>query len=154
GKLWFMYANDKDVYCLDASRAGRAVFERIPLNTTLPNVVMTMMSDRAGTLWLGGHEMLARLMKGKTRVVQPTKGLPETRPSLFFQDSRGWVWVGLYSRGVSVTKDPSAESLDFINYSTETGLASDTVWTIAEDDVGRIYLGTSKGLDRIDPATG
>ncbi|MGH9845470.1 MAG: sensor histidine kinase, partial [Blastocatellia bacterium] len=153
GKLWVLYPHDKEIYRLDPSRAGSAGFERIPLNTTLPNVVVTMMSDRAEALWLGGHEMLARLMNGKTTVFQPTEGLPETRPRFFFQDSRGWVWVGLRYRGVSVTKDPSGESLKFVNYSTETGLASDTVWAIAEDDVGRIYLGTSKGLDQLDPVT-
>ncbi len=156
GKLWILYAHDhdKDIYRLDPSRAGRAVFERIPLNRTLPNVVLWMMSDRAGALWLGGHEMLARLMNGKTTVFQPAEGLPETRPRFFFQDSRGWVWVGLRYRGVSVTKDSSAESPKFVNYSTETGLVSDTVWAIAEDDRGRIYLGTGKGLDQLDPVTG
>ncbi|MBS1786108.1 MAG: ATP-binding protein [Acidobacteria bacterium] len=152
GTLWVLYANDQDIYRLDASR--KKSFERVPLNATLPDVVMNMMSDHAGALWLGGHEMLARWVNGKTTIFQPTDGLPETRPRYFFQDSRGWVWIGLRYKGVSVTKDPNVEFPKFVNYSTETGLASDSVWTIAEDDVGRIYLGTSKGLDRIDPATG
>ncbi|HKQ79501.1 MAG TPA: two-component regulator propeller domain-containing protein [Blastocatellia bacterium] len=154
GKLWIMYALDQSIYRLDLSRVGSATFERIPLNTTLPNLVLCMMSDRAGAIWLGGHEMLARLTDGKTDFFQPTEGLPETRPRSFFQDSRGWVWVGLRYKGVSVTKDPSAESPTFVNYSTETGLASDSVWAIAEDDMGRIYLGTGKGLDQLDPLTG
>jgi signal transduction histidine kinase/ligand-binding sensor domain-containing protein len=160
GKLWILYGGDKDVYRLDPSRGGRAGFERIPLNANFspnpsrPNYIFSMMSDRAGALWLGGHEILARLMNGKTTVFQPAEGLPETRPRCFFQDSRGWVWVGLRYRGVSVTKDPTAESPKFVSYSTETGLASDTVWAIAEDDMGRIYLGTGKGLDQLDPLTG
>jgi signal transduction histidine kinase len=53
-----------------------------------------------------------------------------------------------------VTKDPSAETPKFANYSTQTGLASDTVLAITEDDTGRIYLATGKGLDQLDPATG
>src|SRR5262249_33067604 len=42
----------------------------------------------------------------------------------------------------------------FVNYSTANGLASDFVLSIAEDDAGRIYLGTFKGVDRLDPAKG
>jgi signal transduction histidine kinase len=152
GKLWI--AHGKSLYRLDSSRVGRAVFECVPLNATLPQDVLWMMSDRAGTLWLGGHLMLARFMKGKGAILQPSEGLPEVNPRAFFQDSRGWLWIGLRYRGVSVTKDPSAETLKFVNYSTEQGLASDAVWSITEDDAGRIYLGTGKGLDQLDPATG
>ena len=93
-------------------------------------------------------------MNGKTGVLGPTEGLPEVNPRAFFQDSRGWLWIGLRYRGVSVTKDPSAETLKFVNYSTEQGLASDAVWSITEDEAGRIYLGTGKGLDQFDPVTG
>jgi ligand-binding sensor domain-containing protein/signal transduction histidine kinase len=152
GKLWM--GCGMGLYRLDLAQKGRAVFERVPLNTNLPNVVVGMMSDRAGTLWLGGHEILARLMKGKTALLQPTEGLPEIRPRAFFQDSRGWLWIGLRYKGVSVTKDPNAENPKFANYSTETGLASDFVWSITEDDAGRIYLSTGKGLDQLDPVTG
>jgi ligand-binding sensor domain-containing protein/signal transduction histidine kinase len=154
GRLLIMYYGDNDIYRLDPARPGRVAFERIPLNTTLPNVVIRMMSDGAGTLWLGGHEFIARWMKGKTTILRPTEGLPETSPRSFFQDSRGWVWVGLRYKGVSVAKDPDAESPHFVNYSTEQGLASNTIWSISEDDVGRIYLGTGKGVDQLDPKTG
>src|SRR5215475_13708229 len=154
GRLWIMYYGDNDIYRLDPERPGRVAFERIPLNTTLPHDVMRMISDNAGTLWLGGHEFIARWMKGKTTILRPTEGLPETNPRSFFQDSRGWVWVGLRYKGVSVAKDPDAESPQFVNYSTEQGLASNTIWSITEDDAGRIYLGAGKGLDQLDPKTG
>jgi len=85
---------------------------------------------------------------------QPTDGLPETDPRALFLDSRGWLWIGLHCKGVSLTKDPTAESPKFASFSTANGLASDTVWSIAEDDFGRIYLGTGRGLDRLDPITG
>jgi ligand-binding sensor domain-containing protein/signal transduction histidine kinase len=156
GKLWIM-SERKTLYQLDLLKEGRgrqAVFERVPLNPTLPGPVISMFSDRAGTLWFSGHTMLARLKQGKVSVFSPTEGLPETEPRAFFQDSRGWLWIGLRYKGVSVTKDPAAEAPQFVNYSTQTGLASDTVWAITEDDAGRIYLGTGKGLDQLDPTTG
>src|SRR5262249_43025321 len=33
-------------------------------------------------------------------------------------------------------------------------LASNTVWSITEDDAGRIYFGTERGLDQLDLTTG
>lgn len=151
GKLWLRC--DVGFYRLDLAQKGRDVFERIPVNAYLP-VVIALLSDRAGAIWLGAPDTLARLMKGKTDVLQPTEGLPEARPRAIFQDSRGWLWIGLRSKGVSVTKDPDAENPKFVNYSTQTGLASDTVWSITEDNAGHIYLGTGKGLDQLDPTTG
>lgn len=151
GKLWL--GCNVGFYRLDLAQKGRAVFERIPVNARLPDMV-ALLSDRAGAIWLGGPDTLARLTKGKTDVLQPAEGLPEANPRAFFQDSRGWLWIGLRHKGVSVTKDPDAENLKFVNYSTRTGLASDTVWSITEDDAGHIYLGTGKGLDQLDPTTG
>lgn len=53
-----------------------------------------------------------------------------------------------------MTKDPTAVSPQFVNYSTANGLASDAVWAIAEDDFGHIYFGMGKGLDQLDLTTG
>jgi signal transduction histidine kinase/streptogramin lyase len=150
GKLWM--ACGGGIYRLDRAQNGRAVFERIPIPPLSGAPIAT--SDSGGGLWVGGHDSLARLMKGKTTVFQPAEGLPEMNPRSLFRDSRGWLWIGLRYKGVSVTKDPSAENLKFVNYSTEQGLASDTVLSITEDDAGRIYLSTGKGLDQLDPVTG
>ncbi len=156
GKLWVL--TNGVLYWLDLPtkerRRGRAVFKRVRLDNAIPGQPLRMVSDRAGTLWLGGQRVFARLRERKLSVLAPTDGLPETEPRALFQDSRGWLWIGLRYKGVSVTKDPQAENPKFINYSTQTGLASDTVWSITEDDAGRIYLGTGKGLDRLDPITG
>lgn len=149
---WLFFPLEKELYHLPISRRG--VFERFSLNTNLSDIRKTLLVDREGAVWLGGHEQLARWKNGKTIVFQVTKGLPETRPRSFFQDSRGWLWVGLRYGGVSFTKDPAAISPEFINYSIETGLANNTVWSISEDDTGHIYLGTSNGLEQLNPLTG
>jgi len=153
GKLWAI-STDGHLYQSDTTRKGPAVFEHLPLKVKPPFSESGMLSDPSGVLWLGAQGGIARLIKGEIVALQPTAGLPETNPRAFFQDSRGWFWIGLRYQGVSVTRDPMAESLKFVNYSTRSGLASDTVWAITEDDLGRIYLGTGKGLDQLDPATG
>jgi signal transduction histidine kinase len=41
-----------------------------------------------------------------------------------------------------------------VTYSIAQGLATNNVLGITEDNWGRIYLGTSRGVDRLDPANG
>ena len=42
----------------------------------------------------------------------------------------------------------------FVTYSKKTGLSSDMITTITEDQWGRMYFGTGIGVDRFDPGTG
>jgi ligand-binding sensor domain-containing protein/two-component sensor histidine kinase len=154
GRVW-IGLKDQGLGYFDPLREGRRHFERLPSSAITPfSSAQRMISDRSGTLWLGEQGHLGKLVNGRVVMLQPTEGLPETNPRAFFSDSRGWLWIGLRYKGVSMTKDPTAETPKFVNYSTANGLASDAVWAIAEDDFGRIYLGTGKGLDQLDLATG
>jgi ligand-binding sensor domain-containing protein/signal transduction histidine kinase len=155
GKIW-VSPEDQGLYCFDPAQSAQVVFKQVipPSTITHFSGPQRTISDRAGTLWLGAHEWLGRLMNGQVAMLPPTEGLPETRPRALFVDSRGWLWIGLRYRGVSVTRDPASANPHFFNYSTANGLASDAVWAIAEDDSGRMYFGTGKGLDQLDLATG
>lgn len=153
GRVW-IGSGDGHLYWFDPTPSRRVVVGAIPLRTISPFDVVLTESDRSRAIWFGSHRRLGRLMNGTITMLQPTDGLPETDPRDFFQDSRGWLWIGLRYKGVSMTKNPTAEHPTFVNYSTANGLASDTVWAITEDDVGRIYFGTGRGLDRLDLATG
>jgi len=154
GKIW-VSAGDQGLYCFDPAHPAQVAFKQFvpPSTTTHFSGPQRTISDRAGTLWLGGHEWVGILTNGQVAMLQPSEGLPETRPRAFFVDSRGWLWIGLRYRGVSVTKDPASSNPHFFNYSTANGLSSDAVWAIAEDDSGRMYFGTGKGLDQLDLAT-
>ena len=152
GTLWFG-SNDNNLFSIDRSGENRApVIHRVPLTYQFP--YRRMVRDRSGALWLAAQTMLSRVIDGHDSLLQPADGLPEILTRAFFVDSRGWLWIGLRNKGVSVVKEPAAGTLTFVNYSTADGLASKPVWSIAEDNSGRVYLGTGRGLDRFDPATG
>jgi len=155
GTVWVSPEN-QGLSFFPPARKGSLSCEHVPMSAvgSFTIGVQRMISDRSGALWLGGHWLLGRLINGRVAMLQPADGLPEANPRAFFVDSRGWLWVGLRYKGVSMTKDPTDENPKFVNYSTADGLASDAVWTIAEDDFGRMYLGTGKGLDQLDVATG
>jgi two-component sensor histidine kinase len=164
------------MFSIDRSgQDGRLDIHRVPLKYRFPYRRIT--SDQKGDLWIGTNGLLSRVVDGQDSLLQPAgdpelgpeerrwwdlaemklppaEGLPEIRPRAFFLDSRGWLWIGLRNKGVSVTTAPSADALSFVNYSTADGLASNTVWSITEDDSGRMYFATGRGLDRLDPLTG
>jgi signal transduction histidine kinase len=100
------------------------------------------------------RQRIARWRAGRLEFLERSAGLPELGARAFLEDSRGRLWIGLRSGGVSVSDDPAAERPAFRNFGARAGLASETVWALAEDSFGRIYLGTGRGLDRLDPATG
>jgi ligand-binding sensor domain-containing protein/signal transduction histidine kinase len=152
GNLWFATASN--VYWFDQRRQGAIQFRVRPAENSRISIPNHLACDWRGAVWLGTQGQLGRLVNGKVTIIATADGLPETNPRAFFLDSRGWLWIGLRYKGVSVTKNPNAEIPQFMNYSTANGLASDTVWSITEDDFGRMYFGTGRGLDRLDLTTG
>ncbi|HZM89405.1 MAG TPA: two-component regulator propeller domain-containing protein [Blastocatellia bacterium] len=152
GVLWIS-KTDRNIYRVDLNGDGDLTVESFPTDANfLPYT--HMIGDGAGGLWLGTVEEIGRLRGGRYTLVERSEGLPETDPRAFFLDSRGWLWVGLRYKGVSVTQEPAADHPTFLNYSHEQGhLSSNVVRSIAEDRAGRIYFGTDRGLDRFDPNT-
>jgi signal transduction histidine kinase len=71
-----------------------------------------------------------------------------------FVDDKNRLWLANSTTGVLRLDNVDAEKLEFINYTTAEGLSSIGVSCIAEDQFGRIYVGTGRGLDRLNPETG
>jgi ligand-binding sensor domain-containing protein/two-component sensor histidine kinase len=153
GKIWIGLL-DHNLYWFDPARRQSPLFQHISLQDDWQSYTRNMLRDRTGALWVGGFGGMLRLVDDKPIRVEPTEGLPEANPRAFFLDSRGWLWIGLRFGGVSVVKDANSMPLKFINYSTANGLSSDAVWSITEDEDGRMYFGTGKGLDQLDVMSG
>lgn len=81
---------------------------------------------------------------GTWRNLDGTNGLPG--PVLcFHQDDAGALWMGMWGRGIALYDGSAVRTLD-----ERHGLPSDRVWAITTDAVGRIWVGTSRGLARWD----
>jgi ligand-binding sensor domain-containing protein/signal transduction histidine kinase len=143
---------DGFVYLWDPARSPAPRFERIELQGFSPP--RALHRDAAGQLWLAPYVGLARLAGDQVVPVEPSEGLPDLQTRCFFEDRRGRLWIGTRFQGVSVTDEPAAARPRFRGYSTRTGLASDAVWAIAEDEAGRMYFGTSRGIERLEVDTG
>ncbi|MPY91246.1 MAG: hypothetical protein GEU99_25465 [Luteitalea sp.] len=160
GGIWFSafddalhrIPQDAEVYRIDLD--GQVPRPAV-LAASLP-LAHGFFTTRAGTLWAAPFVGVWRWHDGGFEALRPSPDIPDPHLNTraLHQDRAGRLWIGLRNHGVLMTTEPEAARPRFVSYSTETGLASNAVWCVAEDPVGRVYFGTSRGVDRLDPATG
>ncbi|MPZ19388.1 MAG: hypothetical protein GEV06_15950 [Luteitalea sp.] len=111
--------------------------------------------DRTGTLWIGFRDGgLVRSKNGRFLPLREQDGIPPGDWVSVHVDGSGRLWVATNGGGVLRVDRPDRLPLEGVRYTTAQGLASDHVLRVTEDIRGRIYLGTLRGLNRLDPATG
>ncbi len=118
---------------------------------------ISFVEDRSGNLWIGtgGDDgALIRYRDGQFRIFGREDGVPEGWLRALFVDHEGKLWIADPAAGLLLVKDVNADRLDLTRYTPADGLSSIGVMCVTEDEFGRIYVGTGRGLDRLDPVTG
>jgi ligand-binding sensor domain-containing protein/signal transduction histidine kinase len=117
--------------------------------------VSALVEDRAGNVWVGmsGDGGLGRYQSGRFTMFNAGQGVPGGAIRNLTVDAQGRLWAASYRGGLIRTDRPSAATPAFSVYNTSRGLSSNETSAIVEDDQGRIYVGTARGLDRLDPLT-
>jgi ligand-binding sensor domain-containing protein len=111
--------------------------------------------DHSGAVWAGMWEGgLVRFRGDRCDRFPPGGGIPAGTVRSLLVDHAGRLWVGTMRAGLLRTDDPGAEQTAWAHYTTADGLASDGVLCLAEDRFGRVYAGTWRGVDCLDPVTG
>jgi ligand-binding sensor domain-containing protein/signal transduction histidine kinase len=116
--------------------------------------------DRAGNLWIGtGSDQddtgLIRYRDGRFTVFSKADNrLLSGWIRDLLVDRHGRLWIATTAVGLLRLDDVRAEQLDFVSYTPAEGLSSIAVSCVTEDAFGRIYVGTGRGLDRLNPDTG
>ena len=111
--------------------------------------------DRNGNIWIAFFfGQLLRYKDGKFRSFTDEKLIPLGRIARIYSDNKGRIWLATVSRGLFRVDDPDAETPVFQNISTKDGLSSTQASCITQDKLGRFYIGTGRGIDRMDPETG
>jgi len=110
------------------------------------HTVLDLAQDAAGDIWAVGEGGVSRHDGTAWETIQ----LPgvEGAAQIFNQvmvDPSGVVWVG--GRGLGLW---AWDGTEWQNYTTVEGLAGDTVWAIAFDGAGRVWVGTNSGLSVLD----
>lgn len=103
--------------------------------------------DRQGNLWIGFYRGgLARFRDGKFTVFSNEDGVPQSFVTAIFLDHAGKIHFATADSGAYTIEDTSAEKPAFKRIA---GISSDNARAITEDNFGRLYVGTVRGIDRI-----
>jgi hypothetical protein len=119
------------------------------------NAVLRFQEDSMGQVWVAFREGgLARYAAGRFTVFDASDGLPAGQVNSMHRDAGGRFWVATATGGLARVDDPQAERPRFTPYTRGEGAMSLRYLALTEDAEGRIYAGTTHGLERLDPATG
>ncbi|HEX7315966.1 MAG TPA: two-component regulator propeller domain-containing protein [Pyrinomonadaceae bacterium] len=155
GDLWFGSLGHRDCVLSRWERATGRFVRYSPADGMTVTAPTAFAEDGAGNLWIGLYNGgIVRRRDGRFEHFTKADGGPDAFVRGLFLDRQQRLWVGTSGDGVARIDDPTAERPRFKFYTTREGLASDQVTCVTEDPSGLIYLGTGRGLDRLDVETG
>jgi streptogramin lyase len=115
--------------------------------------VNSFAEDSSGDVWAGMYPSgLVRFRGPGCELV--THEVPRGQINSLLSDSQGRLWIGSSQGGVGLMNHPAAAEPRIQRYGLEQGLSSEHVFSLVEDDGGRIYIAGGRGVDRLDPKTG
>ncbi len=116
----------------------------------------SLKEDCQGNIWIGLNDPggLLRYRNGRFDMFTTKDGLPSGSILDLHFDHRGRLWVASVEGGLGRVDDPSADHLKFVIYNTGNGLSSNRVTCLIEDRNGQIFIGTGRGVDKLDPEKG
>jgi PAS domain S-box-containing protein len=155
GDIWLSALGDSDDSLVRWERATQK-FHRYSRAECLADSAATAFSeDKEGNLWIGFYTGgLVRYRDHRFEMFTNKDGVPEGMVRGLYTDHQGRLWIAASQNGLGRIDDPTAERPSFIRYTTSEGLSSNHVSCVTEDTFGRIYVGTGRGLDQLDPASG
>lgn len=123
------------------------------------NAVLSMMEDSDGLIWVGTYGYGVVSYDKKTGAVK--KYYKNNSSNIFHddgtittmaQDKNGTIWIGTYLGGLHSFDKKTGK---FVQYKTEDGLSSNSVYCLFVDKTNNLWIGTEGGgLCKRDPKTG
>ena len=136
------------------------IVERLDEGRGFPSATITALyRDRAGFLWVGTREGLARwdgyAVKSFEHEVGNADSLPDNSIRVVDEDSAGRLWVGTNTGGLA-RLDRATGRFEVLQHdpADPSSLSHNSVYAIAECGDGSLWVGTQEGLNRLDPRTG
>ena len=110
------------------------------------NIVRALAEDAEGNLWIGTEGRGLNLFKAGRFIPYPAgeNGPPGDDISCLYLDRDGVLWVGTSGHGLA-----RYDRGKWTHYSTDSGLASNSIDYLIEDNRGCLWIGSNAGLMRI-----
>jgi ligand-binding sensor domain-containing protein/signal transduction histidine kinase len=130
-------------------------FVSFPSGDGLPKQAPTAFArDRSGALWIGFYEGgLSRFDGERFRYFDESDGVPSGFVHALEVDSAGRLWVATGPGGVCVADRPDEDPFRCRSISLSGSHATDAARALVEDGEGAMWIGTTRGLSRVDPDT-
>ena len=145
GKGWTLTRRTPDgqVTPFDASKIFKDV-----------SAAVAVADDGGGSTWFAFNEGgLARFRDGIFSKID-AEGTPEGGITGMYRDSAGRIWISTSREGLFRIDDPAAAVPKFFRYTVVDGLTSNNTRCIVEDLFGNVYVGTVRGINRLEVKTG
>jgi ligand-binding sensor domain-containing protein len=113
------------------------------------NSIITISQTRDGYIWIGTKGGVARF-DGQRFTTFEKRAVSETEVWDVFESRDGSLWIATYGAGLQRLKDGELVR----GYTKTDGLPSDFISSVCEDTAGAVWVGTDKGVSRLDTATG
>lgn len=153
GTLWVGGMNG--LYLFDKRTGELSMHPLAKKYRKLENVLIyTLFRDSKGRIWIGTEESLFLYADGKLEELHLSSstylhGLIQA--FCVQEDSRHGIWIGS-STGLYHYKEGAAAAWE--HYTMKDGLPNDFIYSILEDERGRLWLTTNKGLSCFDREEG
>jgi signal transduction histidine kinase/ligand-binding sensor domain-containing protein/ActR/RegA family two-component response regulator len=145
GSLWVR--SEKSLYL---RAPGSTKFQA---KTGLPeatNTYPTLALDPAGRLLVPTYRGLARQTDQGWQIIDAEQGLGTNDICAVMQDREGSIWLGLLGSGLAKWQGFD----EWQGWSDREGLSRESIWSIARDASGRLWVGTQFGLNYAEDSGG
>jgi signal transduction histidine kinase/ligand-binding sensor domain-containing protein len=118
-------------------------------------VVVALLVDRNGLLWVGSREGLFRYDGYQASAFLPDPDLPGQISDIdvraLYEADDGALWVSTNTGGLN-RRDPRSGTFTQFHHDSAVAdsLSDESVYGIAQDAEGRVWVGTQRGLNRLD----
>jgi diguanylate cyclase (GGDEF)-like protein len=161
GFLWLGTEDGLDRY--DGYELRHYIHDRAQSRSLPANWVSTLVEDdRTGTLWIGtagggvvGRDPNTGALLPLSAGTEDSAVAPNEQVRVLFVDHKGCLWVATRDRGLVMVDRVHNRSRRFRSVAGDPQtLSSDSIFALAQDPGGSIWIGSQGGVDRLDPATG
>ena len=138
GNLWV-----RSDHLLYERTSGAQRFEARPGLPESTYAFPTLAVDPAGRLLVPTYRGLARETSDGWEIIDAQQGLPTNDIAAVVQDREGSIWLGFLGSGLARWLGYN----EWQGWSDREGLGRESVWSIARDPYGRLWVGTQSGLN-------
>lgn len=118
-------------------------FVPVPLPQWAPSSIRVLHEDRVGRFWIGGGDGFGTFRDGKFESYRGT-ALANANVQSLLEDLDGTIWLATWGDGLYRFNRGG-----LTRYTVADGLFDDTAWSILDDGVGNLWMGSNRGISRI-----